>query len=84
MRRNIIPIKNNRTQPTSTSTQTIILNHINRMSQMMNAPSQRPPITANNMSNAPSLQLNSNPRINLTNSVDSDEDYFDDYIMNDT
>lgn len=51
---------------------------------MMNAPSQRPPITANNMSNAPSLQLNSNPRINLTNSVDSDEDYFDDYIMDDT
>ena len=84
MRRNTLPIKNNRPHHPTTSTQRTILNHLNKMNQMMNIPPPRLIIATNNVNRNPPIQLNPNPQVNRVMNVDSDEDYFDDYIMNDS
>lgn len=50
----------------------------------MNVPSHRPNLPTNNLTNTPAIQLKPHPPLTIVNNVDSDEDYLDDYIMNDT
>lgn len=72
MRRNTLPIKNNRPQNPKTSTQRTILNHLNKMNQMMNIPPPRLIIATNNVNRNPPIQLNLNSQVNRINNVDSD------------
>lgn len=50
----------------------------------MNIPPPRLIIATNNVNRNPPIQLNLNSQVNRINNVDSDQDYFDDYIMNDS
>ena len=72
MRRNTLPIKNNRPQNPNTSTRRTILNHLNKMNQMMNIPPPRLIIATNNVNRNPPIQLNLNSQVNRINNVDSD------------
>lgn len=81
MRRNFIPINNNRFQPVSS--QSSVISHLNKMSSMMGRPNQTRAQTNNSQ---PSIRVSSNIdiNINMNNADDSDEDYFDDYILDES
>lgn len=79
MRRNFIPINNNRFQPVSS--QSSVISHLNKMSALMGRPTH-----AQTNNSQPSVRVSSNMNININvnNSDDSDQDYLDDYILDES
>jgi hypothetical protein len=67
MRRNIVPLHNNSRNKPSSNQRTII-NHLNQIGSMFNAPSRAIP------------SRNIVPEPNVHNETESDDDYLDDYI----
>lgn len=78
MRRNFIPINNNRFQPVSS--QSSVISHLNKMSSLMRRPNQTHAQTNNSVRVSSNIDIN----INVNNSDDSDEDYLDDYILDES
>ena len=77
MRRNLLPIRNSNRNPTNN---TSVASYLNRMAGMMNVPSRPAATVQQSLS-----QTNSQLRFNQGRSHDdSDEDYYDDYIMDDS